>query len=148
MLRGPCASVRLDCRSFVFMMCLCVSGCNSFDTRLCLCGALHQQLPTICVTFARIFLSLSNTFSLSGASGDACRNMVILRNRQVCLQVDVGLRTSAAHVSMSSEVLSGGFGLCDRVLQKSDRLQVSYQNSWCALCLNVCNAATCYLQLR
>ena len=33
--------------------------------------------------------------------------MVILSNRRECLQVDVGLRTSAAHVSMSSEVLSG-----------------------------------------
>ena len=47
-------SVRLDCRSFVFMMCLCVSGCNSLDTRLCLCGALHQQLPTIWLTCARV----------------------------------------------------------------------------------------------
>ena len=43
----------------------------------------------------------------SSASGDACRNMVILTNRRECLQVDGGLRTSAAHVSMSLEVLSG-----------------------------------------
>ena len=97
-------SVRLDCRSFVFMMCLCV---RSFDTRLCLCGAPHPLLPTIWSTCARVFLPLSNAFSFSGAIGDACRNMVILTSRRECLQVGVGLRTSAALLSMSLEVLSG-----------------------------------------